>query len=310
MKRRWSEWTACRRVLCASVALMGLLLGGCVSGRRVMPDRFRFPAKVNGWRPATPMRVYGRKTLFDYMDGAGELYLAYDFQRIFVQKYDKPGSPVITAEAYEMSTSQDAYGVFSHDPEGEDVGVGQGNAYAVGLLRFWKGRFFFRILAEEDTPEAKAAVVALGRSLAERIAEGPRPALLGRLPKEELETTSVRYFHTQVSLNSFYYLADDNILNLSPRTEAALAVYRPGGEKMTLVIVRYPDPQQAKDAYEEFDRVYLKHAVAAEWPLRVETIERGRHVGALVKGNFLALVFDARSRAACERLLAETARHF
>lgn len=269
-----------------------------------------FPAEANGWRPSAAMRAYGRDTIFEYMDGAGELYLAYDFQRIFVQEYQRAGSPRITAEVYEMSTSQDAYGVFTHDPEGEDVGVGQGNAYAVGLLRLWKGRYFFRILADQDTPNAKAAVVALARSLTEPIAAGPRPTLLRRLPQEGLEATSIRYFHTHVSLNSLYYLADANLLHLSPQTEAAMAVYRPKAEKITLLIVHYPDARRAKEACREFDRVYLENGVEADWPLRIEALEDGRHVGAFVQGQFLALAFDARSRAACERLLAEAAKHF
>ncbi|MFW6107350.1 MAG: DUF6599 family protein [bacterium] len=272
-----------------------------------MRNRLQFPSEVDGWHTEGAMQTYGRDTVFEYMDGAGELYLAYDFRRVRVQRYRKPDAPSIVAEAYEMSTSQDAYGVFTHDPEGEDVGVGQGNAYAVGLLRLWKGRYFFRILAERDTPQAKAAVVALARSLAEGLPRGPRPALLDRLPSEDLDASSVRYFHTQVSLNSLYYLGDANFLHLSPRTEAALAVYRPDGEKMTLLVVRYPSSQQAKEAYRDFDRVYVEDDVPAEWPLRIEAVEDGRRVGALVKGDFLALVFDAPSRQACERLLREAA---
>ncbi len=264
-----------------------------------------FPAEVNGWQRAGQTRAYGRDTIFEYMDGAGELYLAYDFQRIFVQEYKRTGSPGIAVEVYEMLTSQDAYGVFTHDPEGEDVGVGQGNAYAVGLLRVWKGQYFFRILADHDTAEAKAAVVALARSLAQPIAEGPRPALLRRLPQEGLEAASIRYFHTHVSLNSLYYLADANLLGLSPQTEAVMAVYRPEGEKITLLIVQYQGERQAKEASREFARVYLEDEREADGPLRIKAVEDGRHVGALVKGRFLALAFDARSRAACERLLRE-----
>jgi hypothetical protein len=264
---------------------------------------------VKGWRPAAAMRTYGRGTLFDYMNGAGELYLAYDFQRILVQEYERPGSPGIVAEVYEMSSSQDACGVFTHDPEGEDAGVGQDNAYAAGLLRFWKGPFFFRILAEQDTPEARGAVVALARALSEPIAEGPRPTLLDRLPKDDLEAGSVRYFHTQVSLNSFYYLADANILHLSPDTEAALGVYRPDGERITLVVIHYPSARQARRAYREFAQAYLESKVPTDWPIWIEVIEEGRHVGLLVEGRFVALVLDAGSRDACDRLLVEAGSH-
>ncbi len=266
-----------------------------------------FPAKANCWRAVGQAQTFDRGTIFDYMDGAGELYLAYDFQRILVQEYTKRGARRIIAEVYEMSSSQDAYGVFTYDPEGENVGVGQDNAYAAGLLCLWKGSRFFRILAEQETPDARTAVIALGRSLAETVPNGPRPALLHRLPTNDLETASVRYFHTQVSLNYFYYLADANILRLSPQTDVALAVYRPKGQKITLLVVSYEHIRQAEEAYHHFNRVYLEDKAKADRSPRIKTIEGGRHVGAITKDRFVALVLDAMSRAACERLLADAA---
>ena len=280
-----------------------------------------FPADAKGWQRAGETRTFGRDTVFEYMDGAGELYLAYDFQRVLVQDYARPDAPRIVAEVYEMTTSEDAYGVFTHDPEGEDVGIGQGNAYAAGLLRFWKGPRFFRILAERDTPEAKAAVVALARSLATPLAEGPLPSIVRRLPPEGLEAPSVRYFHTQVSLNSFYYLADANLLGLSPDTDAAMGTYRPplhppvnggteGGEKILLLLIRYPSARQAESAYRELNRVYLEDSPPAGSPRRIATIERGRQVGVLVKDRFLALAFEAKSRTLCDGLLDRAAARF
>ncbi|MBN2505216.1 MAG: hypothetical protein JXQ71_00835 [Verrucomicrobia bacterium] len=272
-----------------------------------MNPQATFPDEANGWRAADRIRAFDRSTIFEYMDGAGELYLAYDFRRVLVREYTRPGARRIIAEVYDMSSSQDAYGVFTHDPEGEDVGVGQDNAYAAGLLCFWKGPRFVRILAEQETPQARQAVITLGRSLAEGVAEGPRPALLNRLPPDHLAAGSARYFHTQVSLNYFYYLADANVLRLSPQTEVVMAVYRPKGEKITLLIVSYESRRQAQQAYRQFGRLYLEDTAEADRSPRIEALEGGRHVGALLKGQCVALVFDAVSRAACERLLAGAA---
>ena len=295
------------RMLVVPLGIMVWIGGGCDLWRSSMEKQPELPAEVNGWRAAGKTRRFGRGGLFDYMNGAGELYLSYDFQEIQVQEYTRPDAPRITAEAYRMSTSEDAYGVFSHDPEGEDVGVGQGNAYAAGLLCFWKGTYFFRILAESETPEAKAAIVSLAHTLARPVADGPLPPILRRLPPDRLEAASVRYFHTQVSLNAIYYLADENLLDLSPRTEAVMGTYRRNDEKLRLLVVRYKNPQQAEAAYREFGRVYLKDRPPAPGLRRVESIEEGRQVGALVERQFLALVFEAKSRAACERLMAEAA---
>ena len=269
----------------------------------------KFPEKASGWQSAGETKRFDRKNVFTYMNGAGELYLAYDFQRVHVHEYTREGQGRLVAEAYEMTSSQDAYGVFSHDPEGENVGIGQGNAYAAGLLRMWKGPWFYRILAERETPEAKAAVLEIGRTLTQPIGDGPLPVILDRLPADGLDAASVRYFHTQVSLNSVYYLADDNILDLSPRTDAVMAAYRPKGEKLHLLTVRYRNREQADAAYRVFNAVYLKDKPPPDGPRRVVTIEQGRQVGVLVKGRFLALVVDAKSPAACERLLTDAAAH-
>jgi len=291
-----------------AVALSLSIAAGCRPRQLGMGQTPVFPKEANGWLAAAKTQTFGRNTIFTYMNGAGELYLAYDFQRISVQEYTRPDAPRIVAEVYEMSTSEDAYGVFSHDPEGEDVGIGQGNAYAAGLLRFWQGSCFFRILAERETPEARAAVLDIGRALVRPIPEGPLPAIVRRLPPDDLEATSVRCFHTQVSLNSIYYLADENILDQSPRTDAAMGTYRRDGEKLLLLVVRYKNRRQAEAAFREFNRVYLKDKPPPKGLRRIETIEQGRQVGVLAKGQFLAVVFEAKSRAACERLLAETAQ--
>ncbi len=81
---------------------------------------------------------YNSKTLFDYIDGAAELYLAYGFQGLNVRKFEKSGQPPITVELYEMASSEDAYGLFSFERQDEAVGIGQGSEFGGGLLRFGK----------------------------------------------------------------------------------------------------------------------------------------------------------------------------
>ncbi len=295
------------RIALALIVFESVFMTGCTPERRGMKPsaELPFPTGINGWVSSPELLTYGRDNIFDYMNGAGELYKAYDFKRLFVKHYFRPDAPDIVAEVYKMATSQDAYGVFTYDPEGETVAVGQDSTYAAGLLRFWKGRCFVRILADRDTPEAKAAVVALGQSLAAPIVEGPRPALLKCLPPQDIEPLSIRYFHTQISLNYFYYLADDNLLHLSPETEAVMAVYRPQGRKMKLFILRYPDAEKAEKAYQQFGGGYFESAGMLD-TVYMAPIEDGSHAGILIKDRFIAAVFDAPSRSACEMLLKKT----
>ena len=57
-----------------------------------MPDFFRLiPARVGDWTAARKDAVYDRKSLYDYMDGGAEVYLAFDFRQVFARKYAGPG---------------------------------------------------------------------------------------------------------------------------------------------------------------------------------------------------------------------------
>ena len=48
------------------------------------------PAEAVGWTWDKKEMEYNSKSLFDYMDGAAELYLVYGFQRLTVRKFEKP----------------------------------------------------------------------------------------------------------------------------------------------------------------------------------------------------------------------------
>lgn len=261
------------------------------------------PAQVAGWQKAGEDRTFHRENLFDYMDGAGEIYLAYGFQALFVREYARAAAPPIVAEVYRMSSSEEAYGIFTHDTEGEERDVGQGAYYGLGLLRFWKGRFLVRLMAERETEEAREALLALGQSIAEAIPqEGRKPRLVAVLPPTGLLPSSVHYFHKQVSLNCHYYLSEANLLNLSERTEAVLARYQVGGGRVRLLLVRYPRPAEARIAYEQFNRAYFPFRTAAASPQRVGRVEGKGWVSARRQGRFVILVLEASEPGTARRL--------
>ena len=262
----------------------------------------RLPGEILGWRTDGADKVFTRQNIFDYMDGGGEIYLAYDFQRLLTREYANSGAPRIVAEVYQMASSRDAYGVFTHDTDGQPVSVGQAALYSAGLLRFWKDRFFVRLQAEDETPEVKAALMALGMQIASGIPqEGGKPSLLAALPPQGRIDSSVHYFHTSVSLNIHYFLADSNLLNLNSKTEAVLARYQQGSDKPYLLVVRYPRPGDAQAAFEQFSKVYLRES-PAEDAVFVK-LEKGQFAGGRREDRALLLVFEAGSRESTEKLV-------
>jgi hypothetical protein len=130
------------------------------------------PTPEDGWIKSEAMEIYNRQNLFDYIDGGAELYLAYDFKQLVVQKYipqirDSLPEESITVEIWQMNSSADAYGVYSLDREGERVTIGQGGVYGDGFLRFWKDVYFIKILQVGDI--SKETIFRLGRGIVQKI---------------------------------------------------------------------------------------------------------------------------------------------
>jgi hypothetical protein len=267
------------------------------------PGSVVLPAAVEGWTWGGQEAHYDTRTVFDYIDGAGELFLAYGFEQLAVRQFEKAGQPPLTIESYRMASAEGAFGVFSFERQGEGVGIGQGSELGGGLLRFWKGRYFVSIFADGEGAEAESAILHLGRLTAAAIQEeGKPPRAIGLIPGRDagLVETSVRYVTSHVLLNQRLFIARDNVLGLTRQTGAGLAQYGRDTAVARLLLVRYPTATAAEAAYRRFMAAYLPGAVGKD---RVQTDDR-RWTIARQRQAVLAVVIGAPSESVGEALLA------
>jgi len=290
-------------VIIVSIFTVAEIVKGEEKGK--MEQEISLPLEAVGWRWDGKDTKYNSRTLFDYMDGAAELYLAYGFQNLTVHRFEKSNQPAVTLELYEMASSEDAYGVFSFERQDETVGIGQGSEFGGGLLRFWKGRYFVSIYADGEGAEVESAILKMGRDSANSIpAAGPEPKLVGFIPGKDLGLVdkSVRYLKSHVLLNQRFFIAHQNILHLNRDTEAVLAQYIREKQKTQLLLIRYPGLKEAGDAYQSFMKAYLPEAKGKD---RSRT-EDGRWTFARQQKEFVLIVFGASTADDAEALLKAT----
>jgi hypothetical protein len=260
------------------------------------------PKQIEGWSVAPNDRFFDDETIFDYIDGAGEVYRAYNMRKCLSRRYTTPKGPAIVLDIFDMRSSEDAFGVFTHDQDGEPVDVGQGGLYRSGWLSFWKDRFFVSIYMEEESAAAENAVRGLARQVASRIShEGPKPQILSLLPQKGLQPKTIRYLHHHIVLNYHFYVADQNILNLGPDTKAALAEYKRGEDKARLLLVQYPDGEKAAKAHTAFLKYYLPEA-NSKLPV---LLENAKWSAAAFWGKLLVIVLEADNQQLAETLIEE-----
>jgi len=98
-----------------------------------------WPNEINGWKITEGPVPYDSTTAYKYMNGAAELFIAFNMRTLNVLKYEKTGQPAITLEIFRMAAPEDAYGIFSFENDDPRGSIGQGSEFGGGLLRFWKG---------------------------------------------------------------------------------------------------------------------------------------------------------------------------
>jgi hypothetical protein len=261
------------------------------------------PDGAAGWKAVGPPDRYDPQTIFQYIDGHGEVYLAYGMAACDARRYAGPaGEGDVVVDVFEMASPADAFGVFTHSREGEPVDVGQGASFGFGTLSFWKGRHFVSVSAEQESERAGAAVLALGRSVAAAIADtGPPPALVSRLPKAGLDEASLVYLRHPRLLEAHVPVGPDNPLGVGPWAPAVTGRYSVGGGTADLVVVEYADAAAAEAAAASFARGFLD----GEQPARRSD---GWCAASRLDDHVRAYALRAPSREAALTLLAEAAK--
>jgi hypothetical protein len=270
--------------------LMGVLLGACSMGKVTPETALALPDALEGWKVSAKDQTYNRDTLYEYIDGGAELYLSYGFEHVINRTYSKPGQPDMVVDLFDMGSSRNAYGVFSHSRETVDDTFGQGSQYAEGLLLFWKDRYYVSILTFPETDESKRAIFDLAGKIESTIAqEGPLPEILEILPERLLIKESIRYFHHHAWLNSHYFVADKNILHINDTTDALLAKYGENKKWHLLLLVNYSSAKDAEHARSDFIKYYLPVLSGR----KAVQIEDGTWTACQLEENTLIIVFNA-----------------
>ncbi|MGD8836989.1 MAG: hypothetical protein PVJ19_18745 [Desulfobacteraceae bacterium] len=289
--------------------LPGLLAGAVIMATTAMAQSIsvaelqdRLPTQISGWRAADGDRTFDAQTIFSYIDGAGELYRAYNMLSCLSRRYVKKGETGITVDLFDMGTSEDAFGVFTHDTDGDRIDIGQDGRYRPGWLSFWQNRFYVSIYLEEESAAAGKAVKALGQLVASAAGEsGSRPQHLNLLPQAGLDAGTIRYLHHPIVLNYHYYLFDENILLLSPQTDAILARYHRSGGQARLLLISYPKKPMARNALAGFRKYYLPDADSKG----LARLENGKWSAVALYGRLLTIVLEADGRLLAKNLIRE-----
>ncbi len=268
------------------------------TGIRAQNPAEQLPEQLGAYR-ATEQLDYTDENLFEYINGGAEMYLSYGLVGMKGRVYTVENLPEVTVEVYEMTEAKNAFGVYTQTRDKEEHTYGQGSQSQRDAVMFWKDRYFVIINTSKVTPESTEAVRQSALLIDKAIPGiGKIPDIVDRLPEKDLAPAGFVYFHHYIWLNSYYFIADYNILDIDKNVDAVLAKYGAPEDRSYLLLAEYPDNNAARKAYTQMKQ---KYAPEAKTNTAVR-LEDGTWFAVWIKGNKAGVVFNGSTREATEKL--------
>ena len=138
--------------------------------KNIFPD-------ISGFPKSGEVITYKPETLFEFMDGAAELYLLYDFAEMNVQVYEDKKGNTINIEIYDHQNVNNSFGIYSQERpyECEFLSVGTQANYIEGYLNFYQGRYYVKLTGYSLGAKDKEILTTAGKTISDRLNEKTDP---------------------------------------------------------------------------------------------------------------------------------------
>ena len=207
---------------------------------RSYTQEFAFPA-LKGFKTVTDYPVYVPDNLWDFINGAADNYLAYEFIDLHVAEYKK-GKEVIKLEIYRHEDNTMAFGIYSSErsPSFSFGKIGAQGYIVDGAINFFKGNYYVKIRTYSKKPKILQAAESLAYRTADLL-EGNSglPGVLSRFPAEGKKDNEETFINRSVLGHSF--------LNGAFR-----ASYQSGPDNFSLFIFQSSSPAENRKTVEAY----------------------------------------------------------
>ena len=143
---------------------------------------------VEGMQTSGSSQTYFPETLFEYINGAAEIYLSYDFKELIVAEYKKhDSSDSVAVEIYDMGNHKNSFGIYSAEryPDSEFLVLGTQGYMEEGAMNFLIGRYYVKLLCFDCEDRSVKWLRSFSEAIVNRVENKDGfPVYLKALPKE------------------------------------------------------------------------------------------------------------------------------
>jgi hypothetical protein len=243
----------CAVLLLAWQAAAAQETGGAGDLAKLLPSAFA----IEGWRTDGDPLVYEPDNLWEYIDGAAENFLSFDFRRVLAQDYLSSGGRGLKVEIYEHGSPLMAYGIYAQmrSPGLARHEIGDEAFSDEYSLHLWKDRYYVRVGIFEPGADSEAALKLFAGAIAGAISGGGAglPPETHAFPREGLGLNNVRYI-------------TEGVLGRESFPPAFVNTYLIEGQEGRLYLATLDDSAAARDTFEWYTEEMESFIATAEGP--------------------------------------------
>ncbi len=214
--------------------ILGITILGWAPGLEAKD--FKFP-EMPGWNQSGEIQTFLPKTLYEYINGAADLYLSYNFEELKVTEYVNDRKASVIVDVYRHATRTDAFGIYSQEriPHAKYLDIGVQGYYEKNVLNVLSGNYYVKISSFNTGAYDQEILFVFAKRVSADIGEkGAFPLILTAFPKEGKVEHSEKYISKKFLGYAFLH-------------SAFTADYELSGKKFRLFIIERGDPKECHD---------------------------------------------------------------
>jgi hypothetical protein len=266
-----------------------------VFGNPAVAGHNKFFTSIDGWEDPEEVDVYSPETLWDIINGAADVFMAYDFQELYWGEYinSADNTVYIVMEIYRQGDPVNAFGVYSQErprtPQLIDIGV-QGYT-APGVLHFFVADCYVKIRSHDRSEDTARAMEKMAKHVSDLLDPDPGfPDIVTMLPEEGRIEYSEEYINT-------------NFLGHPFLSRAFVSSYDIDGNRFNLFIIKNKTREEGEKIltdYYKFSGQEIKDP--GEGTHRIDDRWNGE-IGIVWKGNILYGYYNLDDKELQEKYL-------
>jgi len=267
------------------VLILGMVLFLCSPG--IDAKDIPFP-EIAGWKLSGEIETFIPATFYEYINGAADLYLMYEFEELKVAEYQNDKKASVTVDIYRHKTSLHAFGIYSQErfPGANFLDIGVQGYDEKGFLNFLAGPYYVKISTTNTGPEDQEVLMSFAKKVAEHLGQkGSFPAILSSFPAEGKKINSEKFIAKNFLGYAFFHSVFTADYELQARKFKLFVIEGKDKEECKEMIGKYLQSikSQKKDVTED------RHILSDPHHGEVDLYWKGGYIWGIIDMNDFAL---------------------